>query len=269
MRTRLLAVVAVVAALAILPVSGSAAVAQPAQVVGSPVLATPTVLGDGIAPGLIRGVEGFGTATVTVPSGAYVTYIARTDSHLRGKPIQIWTKLGTTDWKLFTTRAVTADGTVHVFARVTGSIIFWAKFAGDGKNPPALSHGRAATPSTTGTTIIRAGCDDFAPPSSASRLVLNRTIGLKVGGTVSAIFCSNASTGFLWSASAIDPAHLKLIRHKTTPPSGGQTGAAGLETWTYRLIATGSGRATLTYSQPWKGGQKAVWTVTLLVESER
>ena len=266
MRTRLLAVVA---ALALLPLSGSGAVANPGQIAGPPVFATPTVLGDGIAPGVLQGVDGFGTATVTVPSGARVTYIARTDSRLKGKPIQIWTRAGTGSWKLLTTRVIAADGTVHLFASVTGPVSFWAKFAGDAKNPPALSHGRSAAASASGQTIIRAPCEDFAPTSSGSRVVLNRTVGLKVGAAVSVILCSNASTGFSWSSSAIDREHLRLVRHTTTPPAAAVPGAAGLETWTYRLVSTGSGRATLTYSQPWKGGQKAVWTMTLLVQAQR
>ncbi len=265
MRTRLLGVVA---ALAILPFSAAIASANPGQIAGPPALATPTVLGDGIAPGVIKSNEGFGTSTVTVPSGSRVTYIARTDSRLKGKPIQIWTRVGTGAWKLLTTRVIAADGTVHLYAKVTGPIGFWAKFAGDSKNPPALSHGRNAAASTNGTTIIRAGCEDFAPPGSGSRVVLNRTVGLKVGSSVSVILCSNASTGFDWNASAIDTEHLKLVRHTTTPPAAAVPGAAGLETWTYRLTADGSGRATLTYSQPWKGGQKAVWTVTLLVQAQ-
>jgi predicted secreted protein len=273
MRTRLPAVVAALAmaltmVLAILPGTVSMALAQPGQIVGPPVFATPTVLGDGIAPGVITGSEGFGTATVTVPTGARVTYIARTDSRLKGKKIQIWERAGTGAWKLFTTRVIAADGTVHLYATVTGPVSFWAKFAGDSKNPPALSHGRNAAASTNGLTIIRAGCDDFSPPSSASRVVLSRTVGLKVGSSVSIILCSDAATGFAWSPAAIDPSHLKLVRHTTTPPAAAVPGAAGLETWTYRLLESGSGRATLTYSQPWKGGQKAVWTVSLLVQGQ-
>ena len=231
-------------------------------------MATPTVLGDGIAPGVIKGVEGFGSATVTVPKGSYVTYLARTDSRLKGKPIQIWTKLGSNDWKLFTTRAIASDGTVHLYYKVTGTVSFWAKFKGDSKNPPALSHGRGAAPAANTTTIIRAGCDDFAPPTSGGRVFLNRTVGLKVGSSVSVILCSNPSTGFAWASAAIDPAHLKLVRHTKSPAAGNLPGAAGLETWTYRLIANGSGRATLTYNQPWKGGQKAVWTVTILATGQ-
>jgi len=33
------------------------------------------------------------------------------------------------------------------------------------------------------------------------------------------------------------------------------------------LTDAGIGRATLVYSQPWKGGEKAVWTLMLTVES--
>ena len=67
----------------------AAALAMPAV----PVAAATPALVDAIAPGVLDGVEGFGTATVLVPKGGYVTYLARTDSHLKGKRAQIWTRL--------------------------------------------------------------------------------------------------------------------------------------------------------------------------------
>ena len=47
------------------------------------------------------------------------------------------------------------------------------------------------------------------------------------------------------------------------PPA--PTVAAGTETWTYEVLHAGIGHATLLYSQPWKGGEKAAWAMQLTV----
>jgi predicted secreted protein len=224
----------------------------------SPVSAATPVLFDSIAPGVQRGVDGFGTATVLVPKGGYVTYLVRTDSRLHGRRIQIWTDTGR-GWKLTTTRAVGLDGSIYYFARVTGRIGFWAKYAS--ATTPAASHGRLANLSTDGTTTIRITCDDVGPTGSGVKSIVIRSVALALNGTVRVIVCSQAETGFAWGMVALDTAHLARVGHTTHPG----TGAAGTETWSVRLTSGGVGRTTLVYSQPWRGGEKAAWTLMLTV----
>ena len=99
----------------------------------------PVTVTDGIAPGVNRGTTGFGTASVVVPAGTYVTFLAQTDKALAGQVVEIWTKTKTTDWAITTKRLVAADGTVHYYARVSAWTGFWAKYAS------AVSHGRIGT----------------------------------------------------------------------------------------------------------------------------
>jgi len=122
-------------------------------------------LTDGIAPGVNRTTSGFGTATVIVPSGYYVTYLVKSDPSLAGKPIEIWTRSATSDWALLTTRVADANGAVHQFARVTASTGFRAKFAGDPGATAAASHGRVAT--ISGTTFALEVIPATAPPRFA------------------------------------------------------------------------------------------------------
>ena len=244
-----LAILAIVALL--LPIAASPASA-----------AATTALLDAIAPGVQHGSEGFGTSTVLVPKNGYVTYLVRTDSRLKGKRVQIWLDTGS-GWKLTTTRAIEADGSVHYFARVTGRVGFWAKYPG--VKPATTSHGRSANVSQDGTTTIRVTCDDLSPTGSGVKSLVSRVVVTPVGGTVRLIVCSNPSTGFSWGMVSLDSMHLLRVGHTTQPGNG--IGAPGTETWSVRLTTAGVGRATLVYSQPWRGGEKAVWTLLLTVQS--
>lgn len=226
----------------------------------APAAAVTPILMDGIAPGVMHGTDGFGTSTVLVPKSGYVTYLVRTDSRLKGRSIQIWTDTGT-GWKLTTTRHVEADGSVRYFARVTGRIGFWAKYTG--VKPTATSHGRSAGVSPDGTTTIRIACDDVGPTGSAVKSIVNRTVAVRVNGTVRVIVCANPSTGFAWGMVALDSEHLLRVGH--TMRAGSGVGAPGTETWSVRLKSDGTGRTTLVYSQPWRGGEKAAWTLMLTV----
>jgi predicted secreted protein len=246
---------------------GPAALA--ASAVTAPGVTAPSVtaLSDTIAPGVIKGVDGFGTASVLVPKGTYITYLARTDSRLKGKLLQIWTNTGA-GWHLTTTRRIAADGTVHYFARVTERSGYWAKYAGDSSHPAASGHGRSATVSADGTTVIAAQCADFAPADSGAKVILSRTVAAPVGATIRVTVCANPSTGFSWTSAAYDAAHLTRVGH-SLHPGGPPPGSPGTETWSYRVVESGMGRATLVYSQPWKGGLKAAWTVMLTVDGHR
>jgi predicted secreted protein len=252
-RTRLPALVLGLAVAFALPVPGPAAAAT-------------AMLVDTIAPGVLHGVDGFGTATVLVPKGTYVTYLIRTDSHLKGKRVQIWTDTGK-GWQRTTTRSIASDGSVHYFALVSAHISFWAKYVDTATGQSVASHGRRATPSRDGSTVIALTCDDFAPTGSSTRSVVSRTIGTGVAGTVRVVACSNASTGFQWSLASIDGRHLLRVGHSVSASTKALAGAPGTETWSFRDVEAGTGRATLVYSQPWRGGEKAAWTLMLTIQT--
>jgi hypothetical protein len=124
--------------------SGSVVVAigaDPAFVVANRPAVT---LVDLIAPGVNRGTSGFGTRSLVVPRGSYVTVLVRTDPSLAGALVGIWVEHTQNAWRLLTLRRVGADGTVHYYARVYGWTGYWVRFAGDISHAPAASHGRIA-----------------------------------------------------------------------------------------------------------------------------
>jgi predicted secreted protein len=110
-------------------------------------------------------------------------------------------------------------------------------------------------------------CDQFAAAQDATgHAAVARTVTASSGGSITVILCSNPSTGFSWEQPAFDAAKLRLERHATSEPSG-LIGAAGTETWTFRVLSPGDTQVSFAYSQPWAGGEKSVWTVVLTIRA--
>lgn len=233
--------------------------------VGSVTAAEP-VLADSITVGVVRTSEGFGTSTVLVPSGGYVTYLVEAYPALAGRRLEIWTRTRATDWQLTTARMLGPDGSARYFARVSEWTAFLAKLPADGSTPGAVSHGRNATVSADGGSLIRLWCDDFVAPEPGSSVLLTRVVNAQVDSLISVMLCSNASTGYSWTAATVSSAHLDLVSHRYSPGPFA-IGSAGAETWTFRVSARGEGHAVLSYGQPWEGGDKGVWSLVLTVTS--
>ncbi len=226
----------------------------------------PLTITSSIAPGVVIGPDGFGSSTVVVPAGEKITFLATTTPPLPGRRIEIWTKSSTTDWRLTTARISAADGSIHYFATVTGWTAFLARFPGDAGTVAASSHGRIAVASATGLTAIGVICDEFAAASGGA---IGRHVVVRTGELVAVTLCSNASTGFSWQPPTFASANLKLVGHATRAPANPLPGAAGTETFTFRILHLGASAVSLSYSQPWAGGQKAAWRFSLAINAMR
>jgi predicted secreted protein len=225
----------------------------------------PLVISDAIAPGVTTSAGAFTSASVVVPAGASVTYLATTDPRLAGQAVQIWTKNRAGDWQAATTRSVATDGTVRFSTRVLAWIGIQARFTGNADFAAASAHGRSATVSADDSIRLTVGCDAFASASRTAPgpISVTRSAIALVGGTLVVTLCSNASTGFRWDPPVYDHAHLRLISHASAGPHVAMPGAAGTETFSFSVIGTGSTEVRFTYSQPWTGGTKAARTVSL------
>ena len=224
---------------------------------------------DAVAPGIITSPGAFTSASVVVPAGAFVTYLATTDPGLAGQAVQIWTKTRAGAWEVTTTRRVATDGTVRFSTRVLAWIGIQARFTGNTDFAAAAAHGRSATVSADDSIRLTVGCDAFtsATRTAPGPISVSRSATVLVGGTLVVTLCSNGSTGFSWDTPAYDHAHLRLISHTSAGPHVMMPGAAGTETFTFSVIGTGSTSVRFTYSQPWSGGTKATWTVALGVRT--
>jgi inhibitor of cysteine peptidase len=104
------------------------------------------------------------------------------------------------------------------------------------------------------------GCDELRQQKNMSR-----QIKVNMGDTFAVNLCSNASTGFRWldSANISDKTIVQQIDHKNVAPSKPMPGAPGQQVWTFKALRKGTAQITNEYSQPWSGGHKSVWNLTL------
>lgn len=103
-------------------------------------------------------------------------------------------------------------------------------------------------------------CDELRQQKNISK-----QIEVNIGDTFTVNLCSNASTGFRWldSANISDKTILQQIDHKNVPPSKAMPGTPGQQVWTFKALKKGTVQITNEYSQPWPGGQKSAWNLTL------
>jgi predicted secreted protein len=236
----------------LVPASGPVAAAAPAAV----------TISSAIAPGVVTGLAGFGTSSVVVPAGEKITFLARTEPALPGRRVEIWTMTRTADWQPTTSRLEASDGSVHYVATVNAWTAIQARVPADPSTNAAASHGRIATASSSGLVAIGVTCDEFAAANGGT---VARSLVLRSSDLVGFTLCSNASTGFAWQKPTFNTASLRLISDRALPPANPRPGAAGSETWTFRVLGRGTNTISLVYSQPWAGGKKAAWGFSLSV----
>jgi inhibitor of cysteine peptidase len=120
----------------------------------------------------------------------------------------------------------------------------------------------ACAPSS-GTTSVNVACNDFnAQPDISKQLTV------PAGSTFTVTLCSNATTGFQWSESALigDTSVVEQVSHEfVSPENTGAVGAAGSEVWTFKTLKKGTTTIHMDYSRPWEGGEKGTWTFDLTV----
>ncbi len=123
--------------------------------------------------------------------------------------------------------------------------------------PVAAQSPAPAVPAAAAAVTI--DCDAFMATPNASAAV-----DAPAGSAVNVSLCSNPSTGFRWEDPvSSDPTVASLGGWTYVAPADAAPGAGGTEVLT--LVAGAAGHATVTasYGQPWEGGQKAAWTLTL------
>jgi len=105
---------------------------------------------------------------------------------------------------------------------------------------------------------------------------ITANVHLVSGDVLYVTLCSNASTGFAWEEQPVATGDaLSFTGVSTGMPESSATdagaslppvvGAASTTTFMLRAEHAGSATATFSYSRPWAGGEKGVWTYTIEV----
>lgn len=141
---------------------------------------------------------------------------------------------------------------------------------------PALSLAACGSSDEGGTGETTDSSGDDATASSAKNygcsvfettpdITDEMSLAVDQGATV--ILCSNQTTGFQWSEQAeiADTSVLTQTRHESVAPTSDALGAPGEEKYSFKGLKKGQTTVHLEYSQPWDGGEKAIWTCALTV----
>jgi predicted secreted protein len=104
----------------------------------------------------------------------------------------------------------------------------------------------------------------------SSQKQITQDVGLIVSGSLIVTVFSNRTTGFSWADAQIsDTSIIKQASRNYVEPNATATppvvGAGSKEVFVFDSLKEGPATIKISYSQPWEGGQKNVWTVTLNV----
>jgi predicted secreted protein len=125
-------------------------------------------------------------------------------------------------------------------------------------NVPALQGGQEAK-------MIEISIDDFTAQNH-----LTRDVELIRPGSLIVSLGSNRTTGFQWGEAEISaPAVVAQQSHNFVEPQAsgkeGAVGAPGKDVWVFDSKEAGMATIKMSYSRPWEGGEKDVWTLTINV----
>jgi inhibitor of cysteine peptidase len=123
---------------------------------------------------------------------------------------------------------------------------------------PALKGGQEAK-------TIEISIDDFTAQNHISR-----DVELIRPGSLIVSLGSNPTTGFQWGEAEISaPKVIEQQSHNfVEPQSSGKeavVGAPGKDVWVFDSLEAGTATIKMSYSRPWEGGEKDVWTLTINV----
>jgi inhibitor of cysteine peptidase len=106
--------------------------------------------------------------------------------------------------------------------------------------------------------------DNFVKQKNVSQNIT----GAQVGNLVKITLPSNPSTGFKWVLGSISDTTILSQEGQSqyVLPETPAPGAGGQEIWTFKVLKRGTVTVSMAYSQPWEGGTKAEWTLSVEIK---
>lgn len=103
---------------------------------------------------------------------------------------------------------------------------------------------------------LSASCDDFRFKNH-----IEKSVKISVHGRLEVTLCSNPSTGYSWSDSAMISNHTVMWQtsHTKLPSTSSALGAPGKQKWTFQGLRAGKAEISLKYSRGGGGGSDN-WT---------
>lgn len=122
---------------------------------------------------------------------------------------------------------------------------------------------KVASPTATpNTQAVEITLDEFVAQNNILKYVETT-----YPGTVTVRLGSNPTTGYAWEVTEI--VHPEVIERMSNnyegPTATNLVGAGGTEVWVFNARDTGLAIIRMSYSRPWEGGEKDLYTVSINV----
>ncbi len=130
---------------------------------------------------------------------------------------------------------------------------------------PLLTSGCASKESVSTTTDLKTDTLEITLDEFSNQKSILKYVEMAPLGTLTVRLGSNPTTGYDWGDAEIThPDVIKQIsRDYEGPPDTGLVGAGGTEVWVFHATDTGLAMIKMSYEQPWAGGEKDAYTVTI------
>lgn len=111
-----------------------------------------------------------------------------------------------------------------------------------------------------GTQTIEISLDDFRAENN-----IVKSVEISNPGSLTVKLGSNPTTGYQWEEAEISNTSVvaQASRDYVAPEDTGLVGAGGNEVWVFSSKAAGSTTIKFSYGQPWEGGEKDAFTLTI------
>ena len=111
--------------------------------------------------------------------------------------------------------------------------------------------------------FVSVECDEFIEQKNVSR-----QIEIWPAYAITVYLCSNPSTGFSWSESAVisDQSVIKQKHHEFMAPEDPSPGTPGREMWLFKTLEKGTSTITMEYSRPGDDEPEQTFTLTVTVK---
>ncbi len=132
----------------------------------------------------------------------------------------------------------------------------------------------STTPVITNNTMIPASTNstnektiDLTLDNFETQKNIFENIELNQPGTLTVRLGSNASTGFEWGDPVISDTNIivQSSQNSVAPTNTNLVGSPGTDVRAFNTVNTGTATIKLSYNQPWTGGEKDIYTLTINV----
>ena len=133
---------------------------------------------------------------------------------------------------------------------------------------PLLAAGCASGKEASPTPTPAIGTLEISLDEFAAQVDMIKFVETTYPGKLTVRLGANHTTGYVWEVTEIiHPEVISEASNDYEEPVTTLVGAGGIEVWVFNTADTGLAIIRMSYSRPWAGGEKDLYTVTINVNA--